>query len=168
MAAPATVMTNASLSVTQVFSLSRPGDVAALGNISTPTISEAVSLVLPAGANAVFASQLTIAPAGNSDVDFSSFANQLYESLTPGGIYSLFLVPTGVGAQMRLSPGASNPLTWFFGGTTPSITVPADNGAFFAIGQGTAQTIDSTHKVLNIANPGSTALTVVVLAFVGQ
>lgn len=106
----------------------------------------------------------------NTYIEFNlgSFSDLLGNTVTPGHILQLIMIPTGTSAIAQLAPGTSNGLTWFFGGTTPTVSVNAGGVFFFSdIVTGTGTVIDSTHKTLRITNTGSGNLTVQVGAVVG-
>lgn len=98
------------------------------------------------------------------EFDISSFTNLVGETVTTGHVLSLMITPTGTGATCVLSPGASNGLTWFFGGTSPTLTIPIGGVEVHSdspTGPGTV--VDSTHKTLRITNGGSANLTASVV-----
>jgi hypothetical protein len=113
--------------------------------------------------NQEFAAQYTIAAAGTRTIDLTSFTNALGESVTLSKVAAIIVVASG--SSVKVEPGASNPLTWFFGGTTPSITVPS--GGEFLFAQGTAQTVNSTYKTLLFTNTGGSTLTLTVVIIGG-
>ncbi len=110
---------------------------------------------------------LTVAAAANVDIDLRSFTSLLNFTITATKVVILLLRGTGVGAQMVISDGSVTPLTWFLGGTLPTITLHCGtSGCVFAVMDGSPYTIDATHRKLNVANPGSADLTLGVYALV--
>ncbi len=109
--------------------------------------------------NQLFAAQYTIAVSGTQTIDLTTLTNFVCESFSFNGVISIMLLPTG--SSCTLSPGASNALQWFFGGTTQSVTVPAGGlFVFSAPASGPSTTVDGTHKTLKLANAGAGVLTV--------
>jgi hypothetical protein len=115
--------------------------------------------------NQLFAQQFTLsASGGTSTFDLSTFTNPAGESTGFGHVLCIEVQVTGTGANVALSPGASNGLVWFFGGTSPTVSVPA--GATFIFtnaASATGQVVDSTHKNLTLTNNGSGVATVRVV-----
>jgi len=108
--------------------------------------------------NQVFAQQYTLAAAANQDIDLTSLTNLVYESFSFG--HALLLMVTATGSQCTVTPGPTNGLQWFFGGSTQSVIIPA--GGFFCFSEpvtGPGHVVDSTHKVLRFTNSGGTSLT---------
>lgn len=79
--------------------------------------------------------------------------------LTYATFYQLVYRNTGA-ADVTVAPGGSNPASLGFGGTTPTITVPANSAVTFQYAAGV--TVDSTHKTITITptSGGSFALCV--------
>lgn len=106
--------------------------------------------------------QYTVANAATQTVNFYQYTDLTSVSVTAGHI--LCLVVTTSGGPITIKPGASAALTWFFAGTTPSVTLNA-GGLFVwcdAVGA-TGQVVDNTHKNLDFTNNGggpTTTLTV--------
>jgi hypothetical protein len=72
------------------------------------------------------------------------------------------VLPTG--SNVVVSPGSSNPLTCFFGGSTQSINVTA--GGIFLYSSAATDTgfaVTSTAKTLKFDNSGSTSLSLQVV-----
>lgn len=122
----------------------------------------------------LFAQTYTIAASGFQEFDLSSYTNLVGETVTPGHVLGLFVMPSGINAQCLLAPGSTNGLTWFFTGTTPGISIPvtaaSGNGGIAIICapfDNAGAVIDATHKTLRITNSGTGALTVTVLVITG-
>jgi hypothetical protein len=67
--------------------------------------------------------------------------------------------------DMIYSPGATNGLTWFLGGTSPTLTVKA--GGFFLVGDGSAFTVSGSAKTIKITNASGAASGTYELALIG-
>lgn len=98
-----------------------------------------------------------LAASGTQTIDWTAITRYLYDTAVYSKALGILVMPTG--SDVKVEPGASNPLTWFFGGTTPSITIP-DGGMFlFALKNSSAgQTVDATHCTHKFTNTGATAL----------
>lgn len=105
--------------------------------------------------NEIFAENRVLAAAASHTYDLTTIINFFGESVTFTKARALHLAVQG--GQIALSPGASDPLTWFFGGTSPSITLP--DGSFITIGGGSNATVSGTAKNLTITNTGATSAT---------
>jgi len=115
--------------------------------------------------NQLFAAKYTVLASGTQVIDLSTFTNLVSQATGLTSVLTLFLLPTGTNAICKLEPGASNPLTWFFSGTTPAISIPAGGTFVFSNpGTGTGQTVDGTHKNLLVTNTGAGTLSLTVLA----
>ena len=105
----------------------------------------------------LLASNYSIASGGGTQTyDLFSF-NDLQgnaASFSENGALSLYILPL-VG-NVVLSPGAANPLTWFFGGTTPTVMLTAGGVFVFSLPPvGPGQTVDATHRNLTLTNNGA-------------
>ena len=111
----------------------------------------------------------TLAASATTTFDFFSFTNLVTEATGFTKILALLIVASGdATAIAKLEPGASNPLTWFFGGTTPSISIPSGGIMLFSLGvSGTPQVVDSTHRNMKLTNSGTGNLTVALIALGG-
>lgn len=118
--------------------------------------------------NQLFSARYTILAAGTQAVDFYSFTNLAGESVTATKIYAVVIVVTGAGSSVKVEPHGTNPLTWFFAGTTPSITIPgsATPGGLFVFSEGGTETMNATTRQWLLTCSGATA-TVDVVAIVG-
>lgn len=119
----------------------------------------------PAGANALYAAQLSLAAGAHQDVDFSSFTDLAGNAVTGIGIYTLHVLPTG--GPVKISPsGPVHPLQWGFSSTSDAWTTP--DGGSFQVGQQAAQVVSSTAGTLRFTNTGAQPLTVYIVAVCGQ
>lgn len=112
----------------------------------------------------------------NNYVEFAldNFTNLVGETVTPGHALGLIVAPSGINAQCKVAPGSTNPLTWFFGTSSDSVTIPVtassgNGGGFVLTGpyDYAGQVIDSTHKTIRITNQGSGNLSCSVGVIVG-
>jgi len=112
--------------------------------------------------NQLYAATLSLGATGSQTVDLTSLTNLVGESVDFISALALIVIPSG--SECTIQPGASNPLQWFFGGTTQSVVVP--DGGFFAFSMkptGTGEAVDSTHKNLKFTNSGATPLSLDVV-----
>lgn len=104
--------------------------------------------------NLLLASNVTLAGSGGTTTfDLFSFEDLLNNNQAMGHSLGIFIMPTG--ADVVLQPGASLPLTWFFGGSTQTVTIP--NGGIFLLSNpynATGQVVDATHRTLKLTNNG--------------
>lgn len=73
------------------------------------------------------------------------------------------------GGKVRIRPGVANPLTWFFGSATDSLTInaTASGDAGLSLLDGTAVTVSDAERNIDFTNTGSAEVTVRVMAIVG-
>jgi hypothetical protein len=117
----------------------------------------------PAGANQVYAAEITLAASATQDINLNSFTNLVGESVTGIGAYSLFLMPTG--ADVKITPSPSNGISWFFDST--GLTVP--DGGELKWSQPIAATVSSGAGSLRLTNTsGSASVVVTIVVVVGQ
>lgn len=106
-----------------------------------------------ASVNRIYTYAISLAASGTATIDLQALTTLLGETDAWTKVQGLLLTVDSGGGNIKLSQGASNPLTWFWGGTTPTITVQA--GGFLALGDGTTATVDATHKTLKLTNLSS-------------
>jgi hypothetical protein len=109
--------------------------------------------------NQLYTASYTLAASATQTIDLTSLTNLVGESIDYTQALSILVLP--VGSQCTLKPGATNPLTWFFGGSTQSIIIP-DSGmfAFSCPATGSGATVSGTAKTLELINSGATSLVV--------
>lgn len=100
--------------------------------------------------NQIYVAQHTLGAAASVTIDLQSFTALDSTSVTLTKALAVFLTVTGSG--VKIEPGASNPLTWFFSGTTPAVTIPA--GGLFVFAQPTTQTVSAGAKTLKLTEVG--------------
>lgn len=140
--------------------------ITGIGPVKTDTLTTGVksALSVPTVANTGIAEVLTLAASASSTIDLSAFTDPFGDAGSATKVLGILLLPAAGGGDAVLSPGATNPATWFFGGTTPTHTVKA-GGAFLHF-EPAGTTIDATHKTLTLTNASGTlacTCTVVVL-----
>lgn len=106
-------------------------------------------------ANSIYVAQGTLAASASATVDLFSFTDQLGQAVSMVRVYAMIVNSTN--SSLKVEPGATNPLVWFFGGTTPSITVPS--GGSMAFGQPAATTVSATARNIKLTNTGAVSLT---------
>lgn len=106
-------------------------------------------------ANRIYPIQGTLAAGATVTIDLSTLTEPTFgEAISPVRAYTVRITMTG--STWKFEPGAANPLTWFFSGTSPAIIGNA--GDSWGFGSATAQTIDGTHKNVKITNTNGAAL----------
>jgi len=118
--------------------------------------------------NAVLLATYTIAASGTQSINLNSFNDAFKQAVTNTKAIAFMFVGIGNLAKVKLEPDSSNPLTWFFAGTTPSVTLQCGTGGCcFMICDGIAATLSGTVANFKITNTGSATLTLNVFALVG-
>ena len=121
-------------------------------------------------------SNTTIAAAAAVNVDLYSFTDVFGTAVTATKALGILLKATATtaGAQMRISPGNTNPLQWFFSGTgnlttsnTITLNVGTSNTCCFMIMDGSTATINATSRNILISNPGNNTFTLSLCAIEG-
>lgn len=113
--------------------------------------------------NQLYAAQHSLSSGASVTIDLQSFTTLDGTSVTFTKALAIFLTVTG--SSVKIEPGASNPLTWFFSGTTPAVTVPASGCFVFA--QPTTQTVDATHKTIKLTEGTGSGTAVVTIEILG-
>jgi hypothetical protein len=153
-------LTQSSLEVRSTYALTRTntgfGDTKVGPKTRTYTLQPAVATF-----NQLYAARLVLAAAASQTVDFSAITNLAQEAATLTKAVTLELYPSGTDAAVKIEPGAADPLTWFFSGTTPAITIPT--GGVFVFAQPLAQVVSGAAKNLKFTNTGSGTLTLDVI-----
>lgn len=136
------------------------------GFIVTRQGPDKVSLSLsPATAtyNEVYAVQGTLAASATTTLNLNSFTNLIGQSVN--ATKGIGFIIRATDANLKIEPGATNPLGWWWGGTTPSITIKA--GGFFLIGDGSVATISGAACNLKITNLSGSVTATYTVAFLG-
>lgn len=113
-------------------------------------------MILPGTAayNILYSAQHTIASNGGLvTINFNAFTDLLNTSVTSTKVLAIMIQTTG--NKIKLSPGAADPLVWFFGGATESITIQAGGAMVFYNGD-VSSAVSNTVKNLLLTNTGAT------------
>ncbi len=123
-----------------------------------------------------YAARLSIASGSNTDVTlFASLTDLLGNTVASKTKLAAFIVKVtgGTSCDLKISPGASNPVTgWLVSSSpaaeTPSLTIPAPgaNTGLLYMKFPTHLTLSNTVKVLNFAASGGSGTLTVDVAFV--
>ena len=113
--------------------------------------------------NEVYAVQGTLAASATTTLNLNSFTNLIGQSVT--ATKGIGFIIRATDASLKIEPGATNPLGWWWGGTTPSITIKA--GGFFLIGDGSVATISGSDCNLKITNLSGSVTATYTVAFLG-
>lgn len=130
-----------------------------------PYTSSASPTVSSSACNRVYFVQGTLAFGAAVTIDLFSLTEQAFgEAIVPIRAYSVHY--NGTTTTSRVDQGAANPITWFWGGTTPQINLAA--GGSFAYASATAHTVSNTDKNIRLTNTaGSGTLTYTVVFLLG-
>lgn len=116
----------------------------------------------------VYLEQFTLAASVSATKDFYSFTNCFGAAITATKIIGWLIKATGATGQLKIEPGASNPLAWFLSGTTPAMTLSCGtDGCAIMVMDGAAATLSSTVRNVKFSNPGAATITVTISAIVG-
>lgn len=123
-----------------------------------------------------YAAKLPIAAGGNVTVDFRNWTDLLFEAgKSFDKVFTIALQctpadPTLTGVMLEVSPGAANPLQWFFRTAGEGVRLAADEvmvlskPATATVGY----TVDATHRNLLFANTGADDLVATVIVLGGH
>jgi len=132
------------------------------------------SPTLPAGQNQLQSNEYTLTTSATQTIDlYATFTDLAGNAgLQATKVYGFLITVVGTNGGLTIEPGASNALTWFFGGTAPTVTIPYGLAAapgclmFF---QPTAQVLDATHRNLKFTNTsGSASITFKITFLLGS
>ena len=122
----------------------------------TPTISDAE-------ANIVFFEQRTLTASSSYTYDLQSLTDFLGQSFSLSRAYAISVVMTSGSAT--ISPGASNPLKWFFNANTANVTITSGNSFMFA--QKASAIVSGSAKTILVTNPSGLSACVFKIAILG-
>lgn len=122
----------------------------------TPTISDAE-------ANIVFFEQRTLTASSSYTYDLQSLTDFLGQSFSLSRAYAISVVMTSGSAT--ISPGASNPLKWFFNSNTANVTITSGNSFLFA--QKASAIVSGSAKTILVTNPSGLSACVFKIAILG-
>lgn len=117
------------------------------------------------GVTAVMAKQYTIAISSSQTIDLLSQTNLLNQSDVFARVYAIEVLPTG--SNCVISPAATDPLVWFFGSATDSVTVKAGGTFLLANPDDESNAITAGASKLTLTNPSATDILVVKLIIIG-
>lgn len=125
------------------------------------SLSVSPSLTGVSPMNIVFSETRTLAAAGSKTYDLTT-AGSLYDLIgQPLNLARVFAIGIySTSGTVVLSPGASNGLEWFMGGTSPTITIT--EGAGFLFTSPTPSTVDGTNKTLTVTSSAGGTYKIVI------
>lgn len=114
-------------------------------------------------ANIVFFEQRTLTASSSYTYDLRSLTDFLGQSFSLSRVYAISVVMTSGSAT--ISPGASNPLQWFFNSTTANVTITSGNSFLFA--QKASAIVSGSAKTILVTNPSGLSACVFKIAILG-
>lgn len=114
-------------------------------------------------ANIVFFEQRTLTASSTHTYDLRALTDFLGQPLTLSRVYGISIVM--VSGSTTISPGASNPLQWFFKSATANVTVTSGNSFLFA--QKDHAIVNSGAKTILVTNPSGLSACVYKIAILG-
>ena len=114
-------------------------------------------------ANIVFFEQRTLTASSSYTYDLQSLTDFLGQSFSLSRAYAISVVMTSGSAT--ISPGASNPLKWFFNSNTANVTITSGNSFLFA--QKASAIVSGSAKTILVTNPSGLSACVFKIAILG-
>lgn len=114
-------------------------------------------------ANIVFFEQRTLTASSSYTYDLRSLTDFLGQSFSLSRAYAISVVMTSGSAT--ISPGASNPLKWFFNSNTANVTITSGNSFLFA--QKASAIVSGSAKTILVTNPSGLSACVYKIAILG-
>ena len=114
-------------------------------------------------ANIVFFEQRTLTASSSYTYDLRSLTDFLGQSFSLSRVYAISVVMTSGSAT--ISPGASNPLKWFFNSNTANVTITSGNSFLFA--QKASAIVSGSAKTILVTNPSGLSACVYKIAILG-
>jgi hypothetical protein len=114
-------------------------------------------------ANIVFFEQRTLTASSSYTYDLRSLTDFLGQSFSLSRAYAISVVMTSGSAT--ISPGASNPLKWFFNSNTANVTITSGNSFMFA--QKGSAIVSNSAKTILVTNPSALSACVYKIAILG-
>jgi hypothetical protein len=114
-------------------------------------------------ANIVFFEQRTLTASSSYTYDLRSLTDFLGQSFSLSRAYAISVVMTSGNAT--ISPGASNPLKWFFNSNTANVTITSGNSFMFA--QKGSAIVSNSAKTILVTNPSGLSACVYKIAILG-
>lgn len=118
--------------------------------------------------NRVLLTEGTLAAGANTTVDLYSFTDRAGNATLATKARGLEITATGDTGIIKIEPGASDPATWFFGGTTPSISLNCGtDGCGIGLYDGSSYTLSATIRNLKLSNTGLASIDWSLYALLG-
>lgn len=114
-------------------------------------------------ANIVFFEQRTLTASSSYTYDLRSLTDFLGQSFSLSRAYAISVVM--ISGSATISPGASNPLQWFFNSTTANVTITSGNSFLFA--QKASAIVSGSAKTILVTNPSGLSACVFKIAILG-
>jgi len=141
------------------------------GNFSPTTQPSELSFAVSPDAsvlNRVLLSEGTLAAGANTTVDLYSFTDLVGTATLATKARGLLITATGDTGILKIEPGASNPATWFFSGTTPAISLNCGtDGCGICLYDGSSYTLSATIRNLKLSNTGLASIDWSLYALLG-
>ncbi len=115
-------------------------------------------------ANTIWSDQRTVAASGHDDLDLTNLTHTLFGStlsIDLASVKAILLVNTSTTSndRLRLDSSVANACTAPFGGSATSLVEIGADSALLLSSKKDGWTVDSTHKILRVANPSADAIT---------
>jgi hypothetical protein len=115
-------------------------------------------------ANTIWSDQRTVAASGHDDLDLTNLTHTLFGStlsIDLASVKAILLVNTSTTTndRLRFDSSVANACTAPFGGSATSLVEIGADSALLLSSKKDGWTVDSTHKILRVANPSADAIT---------
>jgi hypothetical protein len=115
-------------------------------------------------ADTIWSDQRTVAAGTNDDLDLTNLTHTLFGSTLSIDLVSLKAIllvnmSTASGSNLHLDSSVANACTAPFSGSATSLVVIGADSALLLSSKKDGWTVDSTHKMLRIANPSASSIT---------
>jgi hypothetical protein len=115
-------------------------------------------------ADTIWSDQRTVAAAAHDDLDLTNLTHTLFGStlaIDLASVKAIFIVNTSTtsGDLLRLDSSVANACTAPFGGSATSLVEIGADSALLLSSKKDGWTVDSTHKILRVANPSADSIT---------
>jgi hypothetical protein len=115
-------------------------------------------------ANTIWSDQRTVAASGHDDLDLTNLTHTLFGStlaIDLASVKAILLVNTSTTSndRLRLDSSVANACTAPFGGSATSLVEIGADSALLLSSKKDGWTVDSSHKILRVANPSADAIT---------
>lgn len=125
----------------------------------------------PSSVDEALLATLTLAASADQTLDLRSFTASLGDAITGVSASGLIIYATAeaTGGKVRVEPGASNPLLWFFADASDKLTLNVGTGGCgLLLWDGTPITVNGTSRNIKISNPGSVSVVVKIVILVAK